>query len=271
MHTLCKAGLLLFALVTQAVWADQPPVKLEAEKAERIKTILQKHPLIFSAEYSYGTVFHPDLPEAERVRLLNSIKYKKETSAFCNAFYTAMQRADKSIRYIEPKVRTDDPNHPGLERYHSCSDAELRPNFSGRWAGMYDDIDQIGHRAFRLYRLDLDGNPKNGLEEYLYAELDWERSYRQNPGYHRVDLKRCEQVGGGAPGHQDSAPGKTWLKDNYNAMIRYLGGYYIFDLYDLRGQVDGTPAYMLELYAYFSKKRAFSPALVCAWNWPESY
>jgi len=267
MHTLCKAGLLLFALVTQAVWADQPPVKLEAEKAERIKSILQKHPLIFSAEYSYGTVFHPDQPEAERLRLLNSIKYKKETSAFCDAFYTAMQRADKSIRYIEPKVRTDDPNHPGLERYHSCSDAELRPNFSGRWAGMYDDIDQIGHRAFRLYRLDLDGNPKNGLEEYLYAELDWERSSQAHAsGYHRVDLKRCEHAGADTIVQQSDAPGQTWFKDNYNALIHYREQYYIFDLYDLRGQVDSAPVYRLELYSYLPKQRAFNRGRTCTWK-----
>jgi len=228
-------------LVVQASWAEQPPVKREVEKAQRVKDILEKYPLDFSAEYSTAG------------------------PAFCNDLYGAMKQADKSIRYIEPVVRTDDPNHPALKQYHSCKDIE-DPDFVGRSKSTYDDIHQIGDRGYRLYRLDLDGNPKNGLEEYLYAELDWKHfTVGMLPGYIQVDLKKCEFLGG-TSAHQDQQPELDWRKDNYNTLIRYRGKYLIFDLYDLRSRADGVPAYILKLYRYLPE-RGFESVPACKWAW----
>ncbi len=265
-HTPSDAGM-------AAQQAGQQPIKSEAEKAQRVKAILEKYPLNFSAEDSAGLMFHPDLPEAERNRLKNSPQYQAQTAEFCTGFYGAMQRADKAIQYIEPIVRTDDPNHPGLAQYHSCADAEDRPNWQGVGEGIYEHIDMIGDRAFKLYRLDLDGNPKNGLEEYLYAELDVKQTLAQSPGYNRIDFKRCEFMDGVSV-DQDQELHSGWHRNNYNAMIRYRGGYYVFDLHNILWSSSASnelPFYHLNLYRYSSKQHAFVGAAVCIFRrQPES-
>ena len=275
MGTIFKVGLSFAVFFGQAAWADQPPVKREAEKAQRVKTILEKYPLAFSAEYSYGNLFHPDMPEAERQQLLTSIRYKEDTAAFCNAFYGAMKRADKAIRYVEPIVRSDDPNHPGLKRYHACPDYYDRPfDWGGNERTAYVALDEVGDRAYRLYRFDLDGNPRNGLEEYIYAELDYAkpnpyRSVQNGAGYRQIDLKRCLFTGG-ASAHQDAGYGQDWRKDNYNALIRFRGKYYIFDLYDLRGEVNAPPFYRFNLHVYLPTRQTFDPVPTCTWDWENS-
>ncbi|MGZ5050953.1 MAG: lysozyme inhibitor LprI family protein [Methylobacter sp.] len=242
---------------------DQPPVKNEAEKAQRVKAILGKYPLNFNAEDSAGLMFYPDLPEAERNRLKSSPQYQAQTAEFCTAFYGAMQRADKAIQYVEPIVRPDDPNHPGLAQYHSCADAQERPNWrEGRGEEIYDHISLIGDRAFRLYQLDLDGNSKNGLEEYLYAELDIKQTLAITPGYNRIDFERCEFMNGISV-YQDQELHSGWHRNNYNAMIRYRDGYYIFDLYNLLWSSDQSPYYRLKLYRYSPQYRKFVTATAC--------
>lgn len=207
-----------------------PPVKTEAEKAQRVKAILDKYKLDFKPRYSNGT------------------------AKFCNEFYNALKTADKSIEYIEPVLRTDDPNHPELKEYHSCDDKESYDDDEQ----IYNNIHMIGDKGFRLYRLDLDGNPKNGLEEYIYGEND-SKSYGPQQkgidGYKKVDFEECRIVSF-IIGHPYEGAAK-WKKENYNAMIRYKGHYYIYDLHDDRLSDISQPSYQLELYQFLSMKQLF--------------
>lgn len=248
---------------TSTIQSDQRPVKNEAEKVQRVKMILKKYPLNFNAEYSSGLLFYPESSEEERQQLKNDSQYQAQTAAFCTDFYGAMQRADKAIQYIEPIVRTDNPNHPMLKQYHSCADAEDRPNWRGVGEGIYEFIHQIGDRAFRLYRLDLDGNAKNGLEEFLYAELDVKQTLAMSPGYSQIDFERCE-TRQGLPVYQDQELHTGRHMNNYNAMIRYRGEYYIFDLSDPFG--NDSPRYWLNLYRYSSLQRAFVASAACVFR-----
>lgn len=159
------ALLFAFLLPPLVAFAEQPPVNSEAEKAERVKAITQKYPLKLQRGSGFGN----------------------RPAAFCNAFYGAMKRADKAIEYVEPVVKTDDPNHPGLARYRYC-DYPLEV-----WESMYDgNIRLIGDRAFRLYRIDTARKWKNGREEIIYGEQEFptpEGSLSRFSGYQQVDFK----------------------------------------------------------------------------------
>lgn len=219
------------------------PVKTEAEKAQRVKTILEKYPM------------HLDL------RLSKDKK-------FCDEFFEALKRADKSIEYIEPVFKTDNPDDPGLEKYHSCDDAESRPDFTGRGEGLYDSISFIGDLNFKIFRLDMDDNPENGLDEYIYAEVKTDEGGTGTiPGYARIDFIKCE-FADAVSIYQNKVPSQKWLLENYNAMIRYKGEIFIYDLSESRDRFDdNNPLYSLSLVKYSKSERYFDQASFGYWHY----
>lgn len=224
--------------LTQSATAEQPRVSSEVDKAARVRDILKDHPLTLKPGYG------------------------NKSEAFCNAFYAAMRSADKSIVYVEPVVSTDDPDHPGLERYRSC------PNYPGVGETVYPgDIRVIGDRAFRLYRLDVDRKRKHGFEEHIYAEVDRSvpLSVAQFSGYQQVNFENCEiqRNLGISPRHAG------WFADSLNAIIRYHRRYYVFELggYPNRHERQMPVDYVLSLYAYVPSKTANNFPLACDWKW----
>lgn len=242
--------LLLEGVFLKHVLAESIPARFdsEAQKAHRIRAILAKYPLKFQPDNSSGSV------------------------SFCGAFYRAMGRGDKGITYIEPVVKTDDMNHPGLERYRSCE------NYPGPGEGVYPgDLGVIGDRAFRLYRLDAARKFKHGLEEIIYGEQEF-IVYPEEPfpvpkrgslarftGYQQVSFSSCTlyQTLGVTP--------STWfvhgLQETLNAIVRYRHRYYVLAV-DRYVDLEGTQGIPISLYAYrpSTDEIAYYP-LTCEWKY----
>lgn len=131
-------------------------------------------------------------------------------------------KAGKDIEVIEPILRTDDPNHPGLARYQNAC-----RNIKSSEAN-YSDLSSIGTGGFRLYRLELDGNAKNGLEEVLYAEGN-PRVFG-NGTYHRVNLQECTARYVTVCCRTAQSPSFPKIVRNVNAIIRYRGKLHVLEM-----------------------------------------
>lgn len=209
---------------------ELPIIKSESEKAQCLKRWLARHPLELNREH---------MP----------VKDQK----FCTEFYQALATASPEVRYIEPVLRTEDPQHPGLAKYRQCRDIE--PIGLGE---DYQGLDDLAH-GFRLYRADLDGNPKNGLEEYLYEE---ESSWSMKNGstqYVRVKFSADQCYVSDRPNVLAQEP-RRWLPANpqygLSALILFRGRYHIFDL-------DGW--IWLRTITYAPKEQSFS-IYQCGWK-----
>lgn len=187
---------------------------------------------------------------------------------FCDPLLNALENASPRIEYIEPVLKTSNPEHPGLAHYHRCDGHEYP---GGPPDNAFDTLSAIGQNNFRLYRIDLDNNPKNGIEEVIYGEVEWENTYGmdQVPGYSIIDLERCEFKKGGVPVYQRERPeGRVF--ENHNAVIRYQQHYYVVDLYNVGGEPYNPMAYRLAVYGFRSHIKNAGKAIGgCAWSWRE--
>lgn len=207
-----------------------PLIEREDEKAQCLKNWLAKHPL------------EPDLDYIDKTNL-----------RFCADFYRAFATASPEIRYVEPVLRTEDTEHPGLAQYKQCR------HYEGFIGLDYDyfGLDERAH-GFRLYRLDLDGNSKNGLEEYLYEEESQGSMVNGMTQYAKVDFNTC-QVDNRVPVHPEER--RMGRSDGLNALISFRHQYYVYDLFD---------DISLSLNAYDPKKQGFLQRFPnnCSWRIP---
>ena len=214
---------------------ELPIITKEAEKAQCLKRWLARHPLELQTD---------NLTDTQR--------------RFGTDFYQALATASPEIKYIEPVLRTEDPQHPALERYRKCHDYEP--------IGLGYDYFGLDPRAygFRLYRFDLDGNPKNGLEEYLYEEESRGSMVNGMTQYVRVAFgdDRCDEKDTSLVNPQELRG--TLEIDRVrglNAIVLFRGQYYIFDL--------SGPRYM-DAVAYDPNTQKFS-SWQCSWHIPEYF
>lgn len=106
----------------------------------------------------------------------------------CQALFAALQKASGEIEFVEPDIRTDDIQHPALQRYAYCDSEEHWERNAGRQGFMVTSIEEgLGSRAFRIYRLDLDGDAQDGLEEIIYGEPFSTEPHLRGV-YHWVDI-----------------------------------------------------------------------------------
>jgi hypothetical protein len=103
----------------------------------------------------------------------------------------------KNFKAIEPDVKAESMDDPRLEKCNQCRgrdyhDFNVDPELFFGW------LPQFGAPPYRYYRIELDGNPKNGPEDMIYAEYSDELSYVGTSSYTWVNLSKCEiQKGGG--------------------------------------------------------------------------
>ena len=217
---------------------DTPELKAEREvnKAAIVKNILTNHPL----------------------RLRNYV-VKQRNVSFCNQYYSALRNASSTIHYIEPVLRTDDPTHPGLGEYLACNDYEPKEAYK------YFMLNELGSRGFRLYRINMDGNPKDGLQEYLYGQEPVDNFNTAPAQLLKVNFKTCN-VEDGIPASPEHPLDQQYNNgvSGINALTRYHRHYYFYDLSFLEKNEN---YYFLELAFYAQHKRSFTP--ICTWIAPK--
>jgi len=207
----------LVVCVQYSALAQQAQVKTESVKATRLKEVLDK----------------------ERLSLVESIK--GDDRLFCDAVYRALSTAGKAIQYVEPVLRTDNPDHPDLARYQACRNYQGErglDTFSGLWV--------LGTHSFRLYRLQTDGNSKDKVLEYLYGEQP-ETSLQHFPAqYARIRFGDCSIVDQVVV--DTEIGGSPYFRNGINALVRYRGRHFIYTYSDislkLRAQARGDDSFV---------------------------
>jgi hypothetical protein len=123
----------------------------------------------------------------------------------------------KGVQPIEPSAQTTDVEDRRLKPWVDCWKNEEFIQRTGIAFG-------FGTQAFRLYRVDLDRNPKNGLEEVLYAEWD-----HKNPPmsfgarFTWMNTRTCTIRGGEPAVQRDTrnANGVGQIYDAHALLVRY--------------------------------------------------
>ncbi|MCH7540822.1 MAG: hypothetical protein IH999_10575, partial [Proteobacteria bacterium] len=158
------AAALAFGLGLAPAWAAEAPAG-EAVKAEAIKRIMA------GREFTLSESSDP---------------------AVCTPLLEAFQ-AQRGIEYVEPVARAERYRDPAFEPYRAmCPGWEFNRWHYSQIISALDEMnlpeDQrqesleatgkhyFGTRNFKLYHLDLDGNPANGEEYVFYAERYYLRS-----------------------------------------------------------------------------------------------
>jgi hypothetical protein len=105
--------------------------------------------------------------------------------------------AGKNFKAIEPVARADSEDDPRLAKWRQCGDfthKNLDPMEE------YYHLGLLGEPPYRYYRIELDGNKKNGPEDMMFHG-ESNRGHG-NPSYEWVNLKQCRIMGGfAATGH----------------------------------------------------------------------
>lgn len=201
--------------------------------------------------------------------------YIQDDKKFCVAFLDDFTK-QKRVEHIKPIVEVDDYNDPRLQNYFKqCPKAEFHKTIAinphpqlhleiaereqelGRTL-TEEELEENGGRifhatkSFKLYKVNMDNDAKNGNEYILYAEgykvkgsegdKYWYYTYG---GYRTLDLKNC-RYGIGVSTRDPYNYEKKQAIENYNGIIKYKGEYYVFDLYK-------DPAYRLVLEKYDKK------------------
>ena len=271
-------GLGLGLAVAEEPPASEPPAS-EAAKAEAVKRIM-----------------------AEREFTLS----ESSDPAVCTPLLEAFQ-AQRGIEYVEPVARAERYRDPAFEPYRAmCPGWEFNRWHYSQIISALDEMnlpeDQrqesleatgkhyFGTRNFKLYRLDLDGNPANGEEYVFYAEryylrssvvpwylriekipgqVDWNDILRPEEvpddakfidgGYTVLDFAKCKQVDW-EPIYDpyDYLEGRPLA--NHTGIIKRQGRYYIFKLFE-SDHLPGKDVYGLSIYTfngdYFEKPCTF--------------
>ena len=110
----------------------------------------------------------------------------------------------------------------------------------------------------------MDGNPKNGLEEYLYGQEPdlYGMPSNEAASYAHIDFATCERRDGAGLSAENPAD-EGYERKGINALVRYQGQYYVYDIG--RG---GTFNQSGHLWTYDAHHRRFRsvPPMQCIWN-----
>jgi hypothetical protein len=195
-----------------------------------------------------GSEHAPPLKE-QIITLLKSITMKLNYAVdekFCRQFFEDFQ-TQKDMVHVQPMIQADRYDDPALAAFvGKCPTV--------RWVGALPDDDpegsalntrprgQAGNRSvgtahFRLYKVDINNNRKDGAEYVFYSDgFVPEPLPGEEPGpveeldkthgqYLVVDFEYCLSLGGIEAGR-----GGTSVLPVYHGIIRYHGRSYIYDL-----------------------------------------
>ncbi|MBI4989785.1 MAG: hypothetical protein HZC23_13305 [Rhodocyclales bacterium] len=220
--------ILLGVLLNTGAAAEE--LAFEAAKSSRLQEVLRQQP----------------------VKLYESVKVKDYP--FCDRFLKALKRASPEIKYVEPVLRTDDPGHPKLARYEACYRRE-----GGRGESGFA-LCAVGERRFRLYSVELDGNRKNGPEEYLYGqEPSCNLNRSGSAQYVRTSFPECEIADFVYAAAED--PLAKGHITGFSALVHYRGDHFIVNLDDF-----AEAGYTISLNVYDKAEKLFSGQNLCVWK-----
>ncbi len=163
---------------------------------------------------------------------------------FCRQFFEDFRKQDKKVEHVQPIMQVDRFDDPALTAVvGKCptvkwigADAEEPGNPLNSMT--YDrGRSEIGTAHFRLYKVDINNNRKDGAEHVFYMDgyvpeplpgenlIEVEELDKTRGHYVVVDFEHCLSLGGVEVGRVGMQ-----VRPVYHGIIRYQGRSYIYDL-----------------------------------------
>jgi hypothetical protein len=97
--------------------------------------------------------------------------------------------AGQAVEAVEPTFATSDNQDPRILKLTCPFDIKDNPREPGSWDSIahFESARRCGQAPYRLYHVELDGNPANGSETVLYHT----NTGATSTGYTWVDVPRC--------------------------------------------------------------------------------
>jgi hypothetical protein len=203
----------------------------------------------------------------------------ENTQAFCSQFISDLMAGNR-IKVVEPIVETDDPKHPQLAKYESCTKHDFIADEKSRggpsssaFYGLSTDANlrTIGDMDFKLYSIR--DKAAGDIKELLFSAWSRELRLREelHGGYFLIDTNKCEVEGSVSP---EFEPLSKKVKSNYlereNLVLRYQSDYFILNIWDsyeeARRRAEEPPNYWMTLWKYTPENVAQKFTVMCGWN-----
>ena len=139
--------------------------------------------------------------------------------------------AGKNFKAIEPDVLADSEDDPKIAKWLKCDGADYH-DYNIDAKRLFWGLPQLGSPPYRYYRIELDGNPKNGLEDMIYHEMPKELIGATYTGYTWVNLSKCEIKNVFRVTTQSSTRSEKPNALYLNTLVRYNGRLWVVDFLD---------------------------------------
>lgn len=174
--------------------------------------------------------------EAEKLKFIRQMLLKEKylrLSEYSPKHCAGMMKdllKGKNFKAIEPDVIAYSEDDPRLEKWNQCYNKQPE-DFGLEPQQFYMGLQFLGSPPYRYYRIELDGNTKNGTEDMIYHEAMLGKP--GDTGYTWVNLKKCEIKKGGfsATGSVSTIspkPNAVYL----NTLVYYKGKLWAVDFVD---------------------------------------
>jgi hypothetical protein len=187
----------------------------------------------FTANAQENMKFDSEAKKLEFIRQMLSKEKNLRLSKYSPKHCAGMMKdflAGKHFKAIEPIVVADSEDDPRLAKWNQCRGKDYH-DFNVDPERFFGWLPQLGAPPYRYYRIELDGNPKNGPEDMIYAEHSDELSYAVT-GYTWVDLSKCEiqkrYPVTGSKSRMSKKPNAVYL----NTLVYYKGKLWAVDFVD---------------------------------------
>ena len=147
---------------------------------------------------------------------------------FCVKFFEDLAAA-RGMKAIEPSVRAESADAPGLAKWHRCDGAEEADvaDPTSPYLGLY----MLGGPPYRYYRVDPKGKSKEGEKDFLYHNLYWHGTHLAGHlGYTWVDIKKCTVKDGASLSHTVLASHLSTETRSMSAIVNYRSEVVVIEL-----------------------------------------
>jgi hypothetical protein len=157
------------------------------------------------------------------------LRLSEHSHRYCQNMMTDLL-SGKNFKAIEPDVRADSADDPRLAIWNQCREKDYT-DFGIDYKSSFGWLPQLGDPPYRYYRIELDGNRKNGPEDMIYHESP-SRPSNAETGYTWVNLKKCEiketLYVTGSKRQITKKPGAAYL----NTLVHYKKNLWVVDFVD---------------------------------------
>jgi len=224
---------------------------IEKAYIDRLNTIHKPVPPPTTIVPSNGKSIESHLFPSEAMKLevlrkiANERSFRSAIDLKTNYCPTAIQDLnDGKFVAVEPDIRAETEYDPRLAVWHKCDGENLTDHPEAGYDNFYSGFHDLGMQPYRYYRLDFDGNIKNGLEDLIYYETG-ATAYNPkatigNSGFTWVDIDTCTAKAGVSVRHNRQHGVNPDNHFKFSLIVSYKNRYNVLEISPVAKSDDET-------------------------------